>query len=85
LCLLLTFGVENDQDESVITVELDSSVGPVSVTFRMPPDYPHVLPEMSIVCASHKLVISDALKALQKEVTYSLNQKGKISFHFFCS
>jgi hypothetical protein len=52
------------------------------MTVTMPPQYPQVIPEIALSCASHKLVISDAIKAINREVTSPLNSQNQQVFHF---
>lgn len=59
-----------------LQVTVDTAVGPVIVEITMPPDYPQrQLPDLSLRCDSHRLVISDALKALKKEVSNSSSRE----------
>ena len=66
-------------DESSMTIELTGTpIGAVQMSIKMPPEYPHVTPEISLTCTSHKLVLSDAIKALNKEVAARKGNEGEL-------
>lgn len=49
-------------------MKIDSAMGLVHLKVKMTPDYPHSVPELSVSGTSHRLVVGDAIKALEKEV-----------------
>lgn len=60
--------IEDQNDETRLVVKIDSAMGPVQLKVKMTPDYPHSVPELSVSGTSHRLVVGDAIKALEKEV-----------------
>lgn len=60
--------IDDQNDETRLVVKIDSAMGLVLLKVKMTPDYPHSVPELSVSGTSHRLVVGDAIKALEKEV-----------------
>lgn len=60
--------LDDQNDPSRYSIDLDTTVGKVTLKIKLVEEYPAVVPEMDIVSFSHKLVVHDLIKALQQEV-----------------
>lgn len=67
LMIIYTF-LDDKTDPSRYSIDLETTVGKVTLKIKLVEDYPMVVPEMEITSSSHKLVVHDLLKALMQEV-----------------
>lgn len=67
LMIIYTF-LDDKTDPSRYSIDLETTVGKVTLKIKLVEDYPMVVPEMEITSSSHKLVVHDLLKALKQEV-----------------
>lgn len=67
LMIIYTF-LDDQTDPSRYSIDLETTVGKVTLKIKLVEDYPMVVPEMEITSSSHKLVVHDLLKALKQEV-----------------
>lgn len=77
-CFYLNIFADDKDDVSRYLIDLDTTVGKVTLKIKLVEEYPMVLPEMDISSSSHKLVVHDLLKALKQEVL----QKARFYFYF---
>lgn len=61
--------LEDKIDPSKYSINLNTSIGTVTLYIKLVENYPMVLPEMDVSSTSHKLVSHDLLKSLKAEVT----------------